>query len=250
MNEIQYENLTLREADGELTVVGCDKQAVSVAIPEYVLGKPVTAIGANAFEDCELLCEVSFPDYSDDFFLNGYTFREIGDYAFSCCKSLKGINLPFSIWSIGRGAFSDCRSLVTAEFGDEAYVAPYAFYRCTSLKSVPKLKCISEGVFSHCESLADFPVSDGTEVISEDSFEHCDSLTDIVIPRSVKIIEPLAFRGCKSLSSVTFEDTEGWSARSVYTEKVYGIDLSSAKENAKMLSQMDFDDGVGSWYKG
>ena len=37
--------------------------------------------------------------------------KVICDEAFSCCESLKEINIPNSITSIGKWAFSDCSSL-------------------------------------------------------------------------------------------------------------------------------------------
>jgi len=252
MNDIKYENLILRESeDGdELTVVDCDKSALEVSIPEYVDGKPVTAIGEFAFEDCTELVKVSFPDYGDDFFINGYSFKEIGDYAFSGCISLQSIDLPHSVGYIGRSAFVDCVSLSEVKSYGEIHIAPYAFYRCKNLKRVPTPAYISEGIFGYCESLTDFPVAEGMESIDEDAFEHCDSLTRIVIPKSVKRIEQLAFRGCKNLSEVVFSAPDGWRVRIRYGNNTeYELDLNDSAKNAVMLSRMDFDDGVVCWYK-
>ena len=251
MNEIKYKNLTLyySEDDGGYTVCDCDKDAVSVEIPEYIDGVAVVAIAESAFENCTELVSVSFPDYSDDFYINGYSFDSIGDGAFSDCKSLVQIELPYSVSFIGRSAFYGCVSLKSISFCEKAYVAPYAFAKCTALEEVPMLRLVSEGCFSHCQSLGFAPLSESCTEIGEDAFEHCDSLSEIVIPASVSEIGSLAFRGCKGLKSVAFGNPEGWYYKSAYKSGEFSLDLEDSAKNAERLSKMDFDDGVMGLYR-
>lgn len=252
MSEIIYDNLTLcasEESDG-YTVCGCDKSAVRVSIPEYIDGKPVIAIGDGAFEDCTELASVSFPDYGDDFFINGYSFDSVGDGAFSNCVSLTEIELPYSVSFIGRSAFYGCRELKEISgFCPEIYIAPYAFAGCVSLNRVPKLKLISEGCFSECHSLEYAPIADNCKEIGEDSFQHCYALSEVRIPASVTEIGPLAFRSCRGLKTVKFESPEGWYYKSAYKSGEFSLDLEDSAKNAERLSKMDFDDGVMGLYR-
>ena len=253
MAEIKYEKLTLEESYGEYTVVGCDKDAESVVIPYGINGLPVVAIGAFAFENCSLLRSVEFEDIPEEKIIEGFLgVKEIGDSAFSDCVALEKINLPYSVGFIGRSAFADCRSLEEVTFEEMTYVSPYAFYRCKALKTVTPFDfSVSEGVFSYCESLEKFPVTEGAESIDEDAFEHCDSLTKIVIPKSVRCIEQLAFRGCKSLDEVKFAADDGWWVRFRYIDsEKHEIDVTDPKKNARSLRGMDFDDGVVNWTRG
>ena len=251
MNELKYGDLALclSEDDGGYVVVGCDAEAVRVEIPEYLDGVAVVAIEESAFADCDKLVAVTFPDYGDDFYMNGNSFGRIGDGAFSGCKSLEKIELPYSVRYIGRSAFLDCVSLKEAIFSEDAYVAPYAFARCTALEDVPMLCLVSEGCFSHCQSLGFAPLSGKCTEIGEDAFEHCDSLCEVVIPASVDEIGSLAFRGCKGLKSVTFGEPSGWFYRSAYKEGEFDLNLDDFARNAEMLSRMDFDDGVRGLYR-
>ena len=252
MKEIQYEKLTLRlnKSETAYTVTDCEQDAVEVTIPKEVDGVPVTGVGANAFKDCENLRSVIFPENDVDDFIEDKTFKEIGDYAFSGCKSLRFVELPDWTWEIGRGAFCDCTALESAKFSDSVYVYSYAFYYCENLKEVTAVRHVNEGVFSHCKSLENFPVTSETTEIAEDAFEHCYALKEIVIPASVKRIEALAFRSCRGLKRVIFENPDGWYVNFRYMgQKERALDLSDPEKNAEMLSRQDFDDGVIAWYR-
>ncbi|MBO5883723.1 MAG: Ig-like domain-containing protein, partial [Clostridia bacterium] len=66
----------------EITIDGYVGSDVTVVIPEYIGGKPVTSIGDGAFEDCSEISSVSIP--------SGVT--RIGDSAFKNCSNLTTIN--------------------------------------------------------------------------------------------------------------------------------------------------------------
>ena len=244
---IKHGVLTLACQDSEWRITECETDAVEVLIPAEVDGMPVTAIGECAFADCKRLAKVEFSDIID-YIDAGVILFEIGDYAFKNCISITEIELPEIVGFIGRGAFYECTSLRVADIPD-CYVGPYAFYGCEALESVTPIRCISEGVFSHCKSLSVFPVAEGAKEIGEDAFYHCYCLVDITIPASVDVIEPLAFRSCKNLARVSFAAPEGWYCRSRYKRGEFPIDQSNPEKNAKKLSGMDFDDGVSGWYR-
>ena len=249
MEEIEYGPLTLRGED-EYKITYCEKDAVRVAIPAAINGIPVVAIGDQAFKGCELLEEVTFPDDEELLELDIFSF-EIGSNAFTNCNSLKEIELADYVNIIGHGAFYQCRNLERVVIrSNYHYVAPYAFASCESLREITDLNMISEGVFQDCRSLTSLPISEEVDEIEEDAFERCMGLTDITIPRRIGRIESEAFSGCRNLKRITFENPEGWffTSRYAYAEgKRFDLNLSDAEKNAKMLSGIDFDDGIHAW---
>mgnify|MGYP003450872267 CR=1 FL=1 len=53
----------------------------------------------------------------------------------------------------------------------------------------------------------------------------------------------------QSMKKVIFEDPNGWYVKVGRSNNKQELNLLDSERNAKMLSQMDFDDGVFSWFK-
>lgn len=70
---------------------------------DVVIPDGVTAIGEEAFKDCESLTGINIPD--------GVT--DIGFSAFCGCESLTSLRIPDSVTSIGKWAFEHCKSLTS-----------------------------------------------------------------------------------------------------------------------------------------
>ena len=84
------------------TLVGVkDKKLTSARIPATVDGKPVVAVGVQAFRNCAALETVEFPE--------GLT--SIGNSAFNRCFALKTVEFPASLETIGGCAFELCKAL-------------------------------------------------------------------------------------------------------------------------------------------
>ena len=250
MKEIQYGPLRLQADDANTcyTVVSCDKAALSAEIPAEISGLPVCGIGDRAFEGCGRLAAVRFsPKLERDPQETGEEFF-VGDAAFATCTALKEITLPTGVTFVGWGAFRDCTALERVRMPD-CLCAPYTFCRCGKLVEISPMTDAVEGMFSHCASLATFPLTADSCVIGEDAFEHCDALTAITVPAAVKEIGQLAFRDCARLASVLFEHTEGWYWHCTYDDAEHPLDVSDPVANARRLSRADFDDGVTRWFR-
>ena len=93
-----------------------------------------------------------------------------------------------------------------------AEIAPYAFYRCDTLKSVilPKsLKKIGNSAFQGCTSLSSVEFGKNIEEIGEQAFTGCVSLDNLVLPKSLIAIPDYCFFSCNSLSEISIhENTE------------------------------------------
>ena len=97
-------------ADGTYTVTGMgDCTDASLRIPATYLGKPVSAIGANAFAGASVR-SVLLPD----------SIRQIGANAFKGCTALQILSVGSGLASIGENAFADCAALSTVYYNGRA----------------------------------------------------------------------------------------------------------------------------------
>ena len=234
------------EADG-VTITDYQGSDSVLMIPAEVQGKPVTAIGSDAFLDGVGITQIILPD----------TITTIGSYAFAYCYDLESINIPSSVTSIGDAAFQSCKKLQSivipagvkrietdtflncyaltsvtlpqslAYIGDYAfaycekltglelpggitYIGDYAFRCCESLKymALPSgLKVINEGAFSVCSGLEQIVLPDGLEEIGQEAFYQCKNAGSVLIPATVTKIGKQAFDQCSNLRCVLYDGT-------------------------------------------
>ncbi len=243
----------------------------NTAITSVTIPEGYTVIGRSAFQGCTYLKTVSIPktieyigdsryrDWGSTFQncirLETVTFAEggkkeavINEKSFSGCTALKGVTIPANYKTICADAFNGCTSLenlTIKENEDEAIsriIDEYAFYNCTSLKSVniPEgytmigryafqgctyLKTVSipktmeyigdsryrdwGSTFQNCIRLETVTFVEGGKkdaYINENSFSGCTALKSITIPANYKAIYSDAFNGCTSLNSVYIKD--------------------------------------------
>ena len=91
----------------------------------------------------------------------------IGDYAFSCCKSLKEIIIPNSVTSIGEKAFWYCEALTKVVLSNS-------------------LQSIGASAFNECTSLTEIIIPESVESIGDNAFFWCGSLSRIVIEGNLR----------------------------------------------------------------
>lgn len=166
------------------SVIGCDKDAVSVT-----LRSGTTGVLNYAFENCEKLSSVTFSD--------NLTF--IGDSVFSGCKTLNSVNLPTSVESIGDAAFYGCEELTAITVPAKVtQIESYAFYNCKKLSSVTfegQITSVEYGAFGNCAALTSVTFPDTLEYIGSAAFKGCNALGGkLDLPASLKRVDSEAFR--------------------------------------------------------
>jgi len=185
-------------------------KGTDLVIPATYNGKPVTAIGSNAFSNNENITSVTIP--------SGIT--EIGESAFHACTNLSTVNLSVGLKTIKNYAFrataiSEITIPETVEsMGDNVFA--YASYLSTVHYNA--INCSPDWIHGITYSIPfpDSPIStitigDKVEVIPKGifwSYTYPYPFTSIVIPKSVKIIDDFAFHQCPFLNTVYYEGTE------------------------------------------
>ena len=191
----------------------------SVVIPDTIGGVKVTAIGEEAFYECETLKDITISD----------NVTYIGVSAFYSCTALENITLSQNLTSIDEGAFSKCSALTSINIPDSVtYIGKYGISNCTKLKDITlskNLTSISEYTFSGCQSLESITIPDSVTSLDDGVFWYCEKLkdvtlsknltsigedvfsgavfTEIEIPSSVTTIKEEAFYHCEKLASIT-----------------------------------------------
>lgn len=197
-------------SDGKSYVVADmnNRFARSVVVPAEHEGKPVTVIGAYAFQNCVRLENIDLPD----------TIEMVHSGAFKDCARLRDITLPDACDSVGARAFYGCTGLLEVTLPADVELQIGAFEGCHNIKNVT----------ASADMLSAFPSErlervtiNGGDHIHESAFMGYTSLREITIPKSIKKIENLAFNGCKKLEAVYIEDLAAWC----------GIDFGEADAN-------------------
>ena len=130
----------------------------------------------------------------------------IGKSAFTYCEALSSIAIPASVTVIDDWVFRGCSSLASVDIPDSVTsIGSRAFYGCTSLASVDipdSVTSIGNWAFRECTSLDSIALPASVTAISDSAFCDCTSLASVDIPGSVTAISDSAFFGCTSLALI------------------------------------------------
>lgn len=161
----------------------------SIVIPNSHKDRPVTSIGAAAFENSKRLESIRIPE--------GVT--SIGKNAFWGCTALTSVTLPSTLERIEAGAFSGCAALAEIVIPEKVTsIEEYAFEGCEKLERI-NLSCVQTfgwRAFANCVSLNHLDLSAAAE-IADEAFLNCTGLEDAQEPKQDCKISVLAFEGCK-----------------------------------------------------
>ena len=95
---------------------------------------------------------------------------DIGNYAFSGCSKLKGIDIPNTITAVGQYAFSSCSAMTYVQIGSKVgTIGKHAFRGCSSLPKVTIPQAVTKidnYAFNGCTSLKDVYIADRNTVLT------------------------------------------------------------------------------------
>jgi hypothetical protein len=176
---------------------------------DYVIPASVTAIGDDAFRNCNDLSAVIIPD----------SVMAIGDRAFKDCNGLTSVTIPRSVTAIGKLAFLHCDGLTSirvdtgntrysSEDGvlfdkDQTTLVCYPAGKTGDYVIPGSITTIGEDAFSYCSGLTSVTILGSVTAIGNVAFSDCDGLRVATIPDSVTTIGSWAFGNCGGLTSVT-----------------------------------------------
>lgn len=179
--------------DGTLTITGYTGSNLNVVIPSVINGQTVTAIGDDAFADCELT-SIVIPN----------SITSIGTRAFQHTARIKSIVIPNSVTSIGEAAFygSSITSIVLPNNLTEISANMFNSSKLKSIIIPNSVTGIGPGAFSNCTDLTNVTLSSNLIYIASEAFSNTPNLTYITIPNGVTGIGEFAFAG-SSLTSIS-----------------------------------------------
>ena len=172
----------------------------------------ILVIGSGAF--------ANFRDIEPETFVIPDTVVEICDGAFADNTSLKYINIPKSVKSIGTRVFSSCPELetITVDEDSEYYtdagcntlieIETGVLLRGSNSTVIPDyVTKIDDYAFDKCEELADVTIPDTVTYIGDYAFAYCYALSEINIPAATTYVGFQTFMHCAGLAKIEV-DTE------------------------------------------
>ncbi|MCR4883337.1 MAG: leucine-rich repeat domain-containing protein [Clostridiales bacterium] len=206
-------------SDAGVTVTNVYGQPAEAVIPDTIEGKPVVAIGSNAFNGKSAMTRVVIPAtvtsigsgaFRDCSALTGVELPEglvsLGDNVFRNCRALTEVTIPAGITALPASAFEGAQSLAQVHLPDTlAAIGNYAFYDCYALTeiSIPSgIDAIAKGVFQNCTGLTNVQLPAGLQSIGENAFRYCTAMTGIDLPAGLTALGTCAFCDCRSLTEI------------------------------------------------
>ncbi len=195
-----FGNFTYTDDGTSITITDYPETATGVVvIPDTIAGKPVTAIGANAFQFCVGITSATIPA----------SVTSIGVSAFDGCSALTSAPIPSGVTTLQPYAFKDCAALAAMELPSGlTSVEVGLFTKCVGLASViipPTVTNIKDNAFTGCKALVAVSLPSGLTTIGFGAFSNCGGLTSLTIPAGVTAIAVGAFSSSNALTSIVFQ---------------------------------------------
>lgn len=175
--------------ESNTAVIGCKNKDVAT---DVVIPFGIKRIENEAFYEAKKIWTVNIPD----------SVESIGKMAFSLCDSLKDITISNNIKEIDDFTFDNCKNLDNIVIPDGvSKIGMEAFQNCINLKSIymsDSLESIAYEAFNSCKSLKEIIIPEGVKSVI--GFTNCISLEKVKLPNSAKSINGFSY--CKNLKEI------------------------------------------------
>jgi hypothetical protein len=179
-----------------VTSIGSQAFANSVALKNVIIGNNVTNIGDATFSQCTFLTNIVF----------GTNIANIGTNVCYQCSYLSSATIPNSVTSIGSQAFANCGNMISVTIPNGVTsIGDSAFYGCwlTNVTIPNSVTNLGAAAFYGCGNLTNVAIGTNITTIKTNAFYQCTKLVSVTILDSVTSIGGTAFYQCTSLNNVT-----------------------------------------------
>ena len=184
----------------------------ALKIPDTYNGKPITAIGKNAFKSSGKIVTVFVSD----------SVKTIGEYAFNNCQKIDNITLGKQLTKINANAFASCSNLLKIIYNNETKaIVSDAFNGCANWTEIEvnannnTFKVIDNILYSKDGSkLIKVPTGKSGEIIignnvteiGANALHRCTQVTTISIGSGMNKIGSNAFLSCSNLLKIIYNN--------------------------------------------
>ncbi len=133
--------------------------------------------------------------------------KRIGDFAFYERDNLSYICIPDSVTDIGEGAFTGCKSLTEISLPKGVQIGDGAFNGCDGLADEDGFVIFNNTLYHYCGGAETVTVPEGVTRIAANAFYKSDQLRRVILPRSVTSLGDRAFSYCRNLTDINISDT-------------------------------------------
>ena len=174
---VKSKNTTYDSRDNCNAIIETASNTLIAGCKNTIIPNSVTAIGDDAFLDCDGLTSIAIPN----------SVTSVGDRAFLDCSNLTSVTIGNSVNSIGNEAFMRCSKLNKIVINSEN----------TTFDSRDNSNAIIETktntLIAGCKNTI---IPNSITSIEDDAFNGCYGLTSVTIPNSVTSIGHKAFYEC------------------------------------------------------
>jgi len=167
-------------------------------LTEAVVPAEVDNLPLQAFAYCKNLQMIRFEDNSK--------LRDIGEYAFYECSSLKELKLPSGVVAVPKYMCAWCENIERVDLpAGLRDIGQHAFAYCGKLKKInipDGVKHLGSNVFSLCSNLEEIFLPDSIKELESYAFSDCTSLKKIVMPSNGDLLGELILSGCYALEEI------------------------------------------------
>ncbi len=232
------ENLKTVTLPKDITVIP-DYTFSGSSVETFTVGGNVTQIGQNAFASSKI-SNITFAtetiENEDGTTTEKTSLTDIATYAFSGCSLLKTINLPASLRTIGKNAFTGTGLTSVTIPASVETIDEKAFYNSKVLAQITfegtaeangKLKTIGKNAFEGT-LLTDisFPVSENNITLGQNLFGTKNEILNTIYLSESIIDIGIAFSGCTAIQKITVSDK----SENFYADPIQPFLLSKNKD--------------------